>query len=105
MIKIGVGVRLVCASVLGFIGGVFTMTKHREQETQKAKGELIKVFKELQRTRELLESKDKEISTKIDEALESEREQTVDNLLKFQKKIKNLESQIEKNEKKDDTAP
>lgn len=99
MNKLGLGIRLACASVLGFIGGVFAMSKHRENETQKAKEELVKVFKELQKARELLDAKDQEILTKIEEALENEREKTVDNLVKFQKKIKTLEAQLNKNEK------
>lgn len=105
MNKLGLGVRLACASILGFIGGVFTMSKHRERETLKAKEELVKVFKELQKTRELLDAKDREILSKIEEALENEREQTVDNLVKFQKKIKTLEAQVNEAKKADTKAP
>lgn len=104
MNKVGLGIRLVCTSFLGFIGGVFTMSKHQEQEAQKIKEELFKVIKELQTTKELLKSKDKEISLKIEEALEGEREARVDDRIKYQKRIKTLEAQLNKDGKTNNTT-
>ncbi len=105
MSKLGLGVRLVCASFLGFMGGVLMMSKHQEQETQKAKEELVKVIKELQTTRNLLSSKDKDTSTKIEEALENERVKWVDDRSRLTKRIKSLEAQVNKDTNTDNTIP
>jgi cob(I)alamin adenosyltransferase len=87
--KIGLGVRLVCTSFLGFIGGVLTMSKHQDHQLQKIKEEFFKVVKELQTTKKLLKSKD---------------EERIDELLKFEEKIKSLEAQLNKDEKTNDTT-
>lgn len=105
MSKLSLGVRLVCASFLGFMGGALMMSKYQEQETQKAKEELVKVIKELQNTKKLLETKDKEISIKIEEALENERETRVDDLLKLTKMIKSFEEKLKAYEKTDKAIP
>lgn len=105
MNKLGIGITIACTSVLSFIGGVLTRSRRQEQEAQKIKNELCKVIGELQKDKELLVSKDEEISMKIDEALETERERWIDDKTRMIKKIKSLELQLSKDEKTNKTTP
>ena len=114
MNKLGLGITLVCTSFLGFIGGVFTMSRHQEKETQPEREDTLRLVKELrqiaeeaQKTKNLLEteklSKTKEL-LKVEGLLELEREQRVDDRQKFQKKIKSLEEQLNTDVKTDNTT-
>ena len=108
MNKLGLGIILVCTSFVGFIGGVFTMSKHQKQKSEPEREdslclvkELRRIAEEAQKTKQILEtenlSKTEELLSKTEallkaeERLELEKEQRVDDRLKFQKRIKSLE--------------
>lgn len=114
MNKLGLGITLVCTSFLGFMGGVFMMSRHQEKETQPEREDTLHLVKELrriaeesQKTKNLLEaenlSKNEELS-KVEGLLELEKEQRVDDRQKFQKRIKSLEEQLNTKTKADNTT-
>jgi hypothetical protein len=104
MSKLNLGIRLVCASILSFMGGAFMMSKRQGDEKRKIKNELGKMIRELKETKNLLASKDLEILAEIEKALENEREKRVSDRIKAQQVIKLLESKLDMDDKKDDTA-